>query len=72
MDKARVEVKISSTIVKDYEGKFDDSAFKKFLRAIYEKWVISSRINQFEDKLVGKSDEFLSQIKAYLDLEGKR
>ena len=72
MNKASVEVKISSTLIRDYKGKFEQSAFKKFLRSIYEKWVISSRIGQFEDKLVSGSDEFLSQIKAYLDLEGKR
>ena len=72
MNKARVEIKISSTLIKDYEGKFEQSAFKKFLRSIYEKWVIPARIAQFEDKLVSGSDEFLSQVKAYLDLEGKR
>jgi len=72
MDKARVEVKIGSSIIKDYQGKFERSGFLKLLRGIYEKWVIPSRISQYEDKLVGKSDEFLSQIKAYLDLEGKR
>jgi len=72
MNKASVESKISSSIIKDYQGNFEQSAFKKFLRGIYEKWVIHSRIAQYEDKLVGKSDEFLSQVKAYLDLEGKR
>ena len=72
MNKGLIEVKISSTIIKDYQGKFEQNAFKKFLRGIYEKWVIPSRISQYETKLVGDSDEFLSQIKAYLDLEGKR
>ncbi len=72
MNKGRIEVGISSTLIRDYKGKFEQNAFKKFLRGIYEKWVISSRISQYEEKLVGNSDEFLSQIKAYLDLEGKR
>lgn len=72
MNKAGVEIKISSSIIKDYQGNFETSVFKRFLRGIYEKWVISSRIGQYGDQLVEKSDEFLSQIKAYLDLEGKR
>ena len=72
MNKAGVEVKISSSLVKDYKGKFEKTAFQKFLRGIYEKWVISSKIGEYADKLVGASDEFLSQVKAYLDLEGKR
>jgi len=72
MNKGSVEVKISGTLVRDYEGKFEIDAFRKFLRGIYEKWVITSRINQMEDKLVSNCDEFLTQAKAYLDLEGKR
>jgi len=59
-------------ISKDYDGKFETTAFKKFLRSIYEKWVILSRIEEFEGKIIKDSDEFLSQAKAYLDLEGKR
>lgn len=67
-----VEIKVKSTLVRDYEGKFEKDAIRKFLRAIYEKWVITSRINEMEEKLIGDSDEFLGQAKAYLDLEGKK
>ncbi len=67
-----VEIKVKSTLVRDYEGKFEKDAIRKFLRAIYEKWVITSRINEMEGKLIGDSDEFLGQAKAYLDLEGKK
>jgi hypothetical protein len=71
-NKGGAEVKIKGIIIKDYEGKFEKSAFQKFLRGIYEKWVITSRIDQMEGKLVGMCDEFLAQTKAYLDLEGKK
>ena len=67
-----VEVIIRGILVRDYNGKFETSAFKKFLRSIYEKWVIPSRIEQFEEKLISDCDEFLNQAKAYLDLEGKK
>ncbi len=66
-----VEVKVSGNLIRDYDGKFEKDAFKKFLRSIYEKWIITGRINQMEEKLVGSCDEFLGQAKAYLDLEGK-
>lgn len=72
MENANVEVKMSSSLVRDYEGKFEKSGFQKFLRAIYEKWIISSRVSAYEDKLAGDNDDFLGQIKSYLDLEGKR
>lgn len=72
MNEGSVEVKIKGNLIRDYEGKFETSAFKKFLRSVYEKWVIKARVEQFEGKLISDCDEFLSQAKAYLDLEGKR
>jgi len=71
-NKGTVELSVKGTLIKDPEGKFEMSAFKKFLRGIYEKWIISSRIDFYAGKLAGDCDEFLSQIKAYLDLEGKK
>tara|TARA_Y100000296_G_C5164136_1_gene253582 strand:+ start:1105 stop:1608 length:504 start_codon:yes stop_codon:yes gene_type:complete len=71
-NKGGVEIKADGIIVRDYEGKFETNAFKKFLRSIYEKWIITSRIEEFQGKIISDSDEFLSQAKAYLDLEGKR
>jgi len=67
-----VEVKVKGVLVRDYEGKFETTPSKKFMRSIYEKWVIPSRLNEFEGKIIGDCDEFLSQAKAFLDLEGKK
>ena len=71
-NKGSVEVKVAGDLVRDYQGKFEGSAIKKFLRSIYEKWIIPSRIEQFEEKLIEDCNEFLNQAKAYLDLEGKK
>ncbi|MBI5803558.1 hypothetical protein HY448_02635 [Candidatus Pacearchaeota archaeon] len=71
-NKGSVEVKVKGTLVRDYKGKFEATGFNKFLRGIYEKWVITSRINELKGKIKNDCDEFLSQGKAYLDLEGKR
>lgn len=71
-NKGAVQVKVKGNLLRDYKGKFESTATRKFMRSIYEKWIIASRIEEFEDKLFGKCDEFLSQVKAYLDLEGKR
>ena len=67
-----IEIKVSGILVRDYQGKFEKDATRKFLRGIYEKWVIPARIEHYEDKIIGQCDEFLSQAKAYLDLEGKK
>ena len=71
-NKGGIKIQVQGILVKDYKGKFESSAFSKFMRDIYEKLVITSRIEQFKEKLAGTCDEFLSQTKAYLDLEGKR
>lgn len=70
-NKGSIEVGVKGTLIKDYQGKFEKTATQKFMRSVYEKWVITSRIEQFEDKLIGDCDEFLAQAKAFLDLEGK-
>lgn len=67
-----VKIEIKGILVRDYKGKFEMSGFRKFLRSIYEKWVIPARIEEYEGKIAGSCDEFLGQAKSYLDLEGKR
>ncbi|MDD5012437.1 MAG: hypothetical protein PHQ66_02215 [Candidatus Nanoarchaeia archaeon] len=71
-NKGSVEVSIKGTLVKDYKGKFEKSAFQKFMRGVYEKMVIPSRVNEYQGKVNGDCEEFLGQAKAYLDLEGKK
>jgi hypothetical protein len=71
-NKGQVKISTKGILVKDYDGKFETSAFQKFLRSIYEKWVITSRIEQMKEELVGACDDFLGQAKAYLDLEGRK
>jgi len=71
MNHGRINLRVKGILQRDYEGKFEKDAFRKFLRGVYEKWVIPSRIEEFRDKLVEDSDEFLAQTKAFLDLEGK-
>lgn len=71
-NKGQIQIKVKGILVRDYQGKFERTAFKKFLRSIYEKWVIASRIDEYEEKLFKDCDEFLAQVKAFLDLEGKR
>lgn len=67
-----LKVVAKGILVRDYDGKFESSAFTKFLRSIYEKWVIKSRIDEYEGVVDSKVNDFLDQAKAYLDLEGKK
>ena len=67
-----VEIEIKGILVRDYEGKFETTAFKKFMRSVYEKWVIPSSLEEYRTMIAEDCDKFLNQAKAYLDLEGKK
>lgn len=71
-NKGSAEISMKGVFVSDYEGKYDTSPTLRFFRGVYEKWIIPSTIEQIEEKLVSSCDGFLGEVKAYLDLEGKR
>ncbi len=71
MNEGSFEMRVKGTLVRDWQGSFEKNSFQKFLREIYDKWVIPSRIDQFEGKIIGDCDEFVGQAKSYLALEGK-
>ena len=70
-NKGTIKIGVKAFLIKDPAGQFDTSATMKVWRGIYEKFIIPSRIKQYEDKLIGSADEYISQAKAFLDLEGR-
>ena len=72
MNKGEVKLSVKGILERDYDGKFETNGYRKFLRSVYEKWIIPSRILEFEGQLAAKADEFVLQARAFLDLEGKR
>ena len=65
-----IKIELKGNLIKDYEGKFETNAFYKFIRGVYERWVIPSRIEEYKEKVIELSNEFLNQVKDYLDMEG--
>ena len=67
-----IKIKVKGTLVKDPKEQFETSATMKVWRGIYEKFIIPSRVKQYEDKLRDICNDYLAEAKAFLDLEGKR
>ena len=71
MDTGTIEIKFKAILQKDYEGRWENRAIWKFLRGVYEKYIIRSRIDDYEIRLFQQIEEYLSQAKAFLALEGQ-
>lgn len=72
MNRGNAEIKVSSVLEKDYESRWENRPFFKFLRTLYDRYLIPGRIEQYEGKLLGEMDEFIAQIKSFLSLLGKQ
>lgn len=71
INKGQLEIAFSATIEKDYEHRWENSAFLKFLRGVYDRYIIRGRIESYEEKIFEEVDEYIAQVKSFLALEGK-
>lgn len=71
-NKASFEIKVKGTLIKDYENKWEDQPFWKFLRGVYDRYIIRARIHQYEQKLFMEANDFLNQCKSFLAMESRR
>ncbi len=72
MNKGDFEVKFVAFLEKDYENRWENNAFIKFLRGLYEKYVIKSTIENYQAQLESEFNEITNQTKAYMDLLGRK
>ncbi len=70
MDKGAPEIKVTAVLEKDYEHRWENNPFSKFLRGVYDRYLIRARIDQYETKIFSEADEFIAQMKSFLAIEG--
>jgi len=70
-NKGEVKLTIRANLVRDYEERWEDKAIWKMMRGIYEKYVIRTTTKEYEDDLEDKAKEYLRDIKAFLQLDGR-
>ena len=71
-NKGEVKIVVKAKVNRDYEETWDRVPFYKFLRGIYDMYIMRTTNEQYEDVLVGKAQSFVEDTKAFLNLEGKR
>jgi len=71
-NKGSLEIKFSCFLEKDYEHRWEGTAFLKFLRGLYDNYIIKGRIDDYEGKVFSEMNDIANQMKAFLVLETKR
>lgn len=72
MNSGNFELKISATLIKDWAGQWEANPLMKFMRGVYDKFVIEGRLRQYEVKLDSTLNELVEEIKAFFALEGRK
>ena len=72
MQKGDITINFTAILEKDYESRWEGNALYKFLRGLYERYIIKSRIEAYEEKIFGELDELIAQMRAYLALTIKK
>lgn len=67
-NRGEIEMRTKAYILKDWQSKFEQSALMKFLRDIYDKYIIRARIEGYEGELYEETYKLLDEVKAFLNL----
>jgi len=65
-NKGELEIEFKGTIIKDYEKRWEDKPIWKFLRGIYEGYIIRTTIDEYSDDLEDDTRDIISDLKAFL------
>jgi hypothetical protein len=72
MNKGSISIEVKGSLIKDWESKWDTTPNFRFLREVYNKYIIRQRVDAMEDKVSGDARDFKEELKAFLELAGKR
>ncbi len=67
-NKGEIKMEISADLEKDYEKRWEGKVFVKFMRGLYDNYIMRTTNDEYEDRLAGDADGLSSQIKAFLEL----
>ncbi|HLF53741.1 MAG TPA: hypothetical protein VI544_01040 [Candidatus Nanoarchaeia archaeon] len=73
MNKGKIAMEIKGILLKDPKNTWDETVpVYKFLREAYDKYIIPQRINSVVERVEVEARAFKDEVKAYLELTGKR
>ncbi len=72
MNKGKISGELKANFIKDPSSKWDTSPLNRFLKDIYNKWVIPNRVEDTKSILENDVKGIKEEFKAYLELTGRR
>lgn len=69
---ADLTLEVKGTLEKDYSNKWEGSAFNKFIKEIYNKYVIPSTTSAKEEAIQNMVQDFKDEMKAFFELTGRK
>jgi hypothetical protein len=72
MNKGKLAVEIKGFFVRDPDSKWDTSPVFRFMRDIYDRYVVPGRIFLSKERLLDDVRRLKEDTKSFLDLSGKR
>jgi hypothetical protein len=72
MNQLELKIDIKGVLVKDYTSKWSGSSSGKFFKELYDKFIIPKRTEDMEGKVESLVQELKEEVKAFLELTGKK
>ena len=66
------EVGITGSLVKDYQSTWENNPSMKFLRGVYDKYIIEGTVKKYSKALFNDVQDLSDQIKAFLSIEARK
>jgi hypothetical protein len=66
--KGEMSIEVKAALEKDYEDRWEQQPFWKMMRGVYEKYVIRTTVDEYEDKVAEDAANFVGQIKSFLQI----
>jgi hypothetical protein len=72
MNQGKVEIEITGVLVMDKDSKWETSPFNRFMRDVYNKYIVPTRVESMKDKVREKARNFKDDIKSFMNLAARR
>ncbi len=68
-NKGEVKLDIQAVLERDWQDKWEDRPFWQFLRGIYDRYILFTTIDEYEDRIIDTAVDLVADAKAFLELQ---